>query len=653
MSLALSQCNTLLYGCFCSFRGIKKLKELQYCLRIYLIKISFIFVNIFRVKPRVAAIPGRKTYTEDELQNALQDILSGKLGTRRAAVQYGIPRSTLRNKVYKLSEPKRDASHLPQPDAIDPDDDDKELSGGDDDKDSDIMRLSMDKHQQNLETGAPKTLLDKSTGATSLAQNSPWLDPMLMQNIFLTGLMQHKSDDPGFQELLRNLLIQQELMREQLKSSMSSNADNLNNGKSTTDSQNLLHNLTVQQQQQQQHQLHNRLIRSDTPDLMPTVDLNDCEDSAVILKIPSFKPVAGSSSSSGKNGDNVNDSTPQTTPPLLSRSPQTHLNAGISSPTLRSNDSQSPPMSGLLGNKQALFARDVIANSLTRTYSQQAHQKHSTNADALSKASMDQLDQYKRPSISVIKSLGGTDFTRFATSPNMMSMHSNNSSSPNSLNNNSGKGTRPKRGKYRNYDRDSLVEAVKAVQRGEMSVHRAGSYYGVPHSTLEYKVKERHLMRPRKREPKPQPLDGSNSSSASHKSHSDITNVGSLRPIDKTVKNLSTTKSPLKTPPFPANSPNGMKMGMFDTSQLQYQQLFWPHPPGYSGIPGLDFAQRPSGTPASFPNNTEAYFASQMMQRLQEDSFRNAGNSSSNKTGTSTVVDIATAAASNSSASNL
>lgn len=67
-----------------------------------------------------------------------------------------------------------------------------------------------------------------------------------------------------------------------------------------------------------------------------------------------------------------------------------------------------------------------------------------------------------------------------------------------------GKGTRPKRGKYRNYDRDSLVEAVKAVQRGEMSVHRAGSYYGVPHSTLEYKVKERHLMRPRKREPKPQ-----------------------------------------------------------------------------------------------------------------------------------------------------
>jgi len=37
-----------------------------------------------------------------------------------------------------------------------------------------------------------------------------------------------------------------------------------------------------------------------------------------------------------------------------------------------------------------------------------------------------------------------------------------------------GKKSRPKRGKYRNYDRDALVKAVRAVQNGEMSVHRAG-----------------------------------------------------------------------------------------------------------------------------------------------------------------------------------
>ena len=57
---------------------------------------------------------------------------------------------------------------------------------------------------------------------------------------------------------------------------------------------------------------------------------------------------------------------------------------------------------------------------------------------------------------------------------------------------------RPKRGQYRRYNSQLLVEAVRAVQRGEMSVHRAGSYFGVPHSTLEYKVKERHLLRQKK-----------------------------------------------------------------------------------------------------------------------------------------------------------
>lgn len=57
---------------------------------------------------------------------------------------------------------------------------------------------------------------------------------------------------------------------------------------------------------------------------------------------------------------------------------------------------------------------------------------------------------------------------------------------------------RPKRGQYRKYDSELLAQAVRAVQRGEMSVHRAGTFFGVPHSTLEYKVKERHLLRKKK-----------------------------------------------------------------------------------------------------------------------------------------------------------
>lgn len=628
----------------------------------------------------MSTVAGRKTYTEEELQNALEAILSGKLGTRRAAVLYGIPRSTLRNKVYKLAmEQKREANLLNQASVLDAldDDDDKELSGGEDEKSKDdlmpeeILRLSssrasasaasLPKYGQLFENNSPKSdgnqstqqqqqqmQSNKSSTSTSSSPpigNNPWLNPDIFPNLLLAGgLMQQKYDDPTFQELLRNLLIrQQELIKEQLKNSVNqtpakANVDHLNNGK-PSDTRNIMHNLSMLQQQQQQQQ--NRLIKSETPDtVQQALDLNNSDEAAVILKIPSYKLLAGSSSSSGKNGDNANDSTPQTTPPLHSRSPQTHLSADISPPINRqNNDSQSPPITGI-GSKGMLSLRDVIAKSITRTFSQQ-------NAnETLNKPSMDHLE-YKRPSISVIRHLGGTDISRFATNPNMiggMHSHSNNSGSPSNLNN-SGKGTRPKRGKYRNYDRDSLVEAVKAVQRGEMSVHRAGSYYGVPHSTLEYKVKERHLMRPRKREPKTQPLDssgGSTSSISSVKMH-DVGGSSNMRNLDKSSKSsMPTAKTPLKTPPFPASSENGMKMGLFDPSQLQYPpQLFWPHAPGFTGLP-IDFAQRTSGaaSAAAFTGNAESYFATQMM-RFQEDALRsNANNSNKSETSTADLANL-------------
>ena len=51
-----------------------------------------------------------------------------------------------------------------------------------------------------------------------------------------------------------------------------------------------------------------------------------------------------------------------------------------------------------------------------------------------------------------------------------------------------------KRGKYRNYDQMNVVQAIQAVKQGVLSVHRAGFYYGVPHSTLKYEVRKRHLL---------------------------------------------------------------------------------------------------------------------------------------------------------------
>uniref|UniRef100_A0A8C6SLT8 HTH psq-type domain-containing protein n=1 Tax=Neogobius melanostomus TaxID=47308 RepID=A0A8C6SLT8_9GOBI len=50
---------------------------------------------------------------------------------------------------------------------------------------------------------------------------------------------------------------------------------------------------------------------------------------------------------------------------------------------------------------------------------------------------------------------------------------------------------RKKRGRYRQYNTELLEEAIVVVMSGKMSVSKAQTIYGIPHSTLEYKVKER------------------------------------------------------------------------------------------------------------------------------------------------------------------
>ncbi|CAG6017224.1 unnamed protein product [Menidia menidia] len=64
---------------------------------------------------------------------------------------------------------------------------------------------------------------------------------------------------------------------------------------------------------------------------------------------------------------------------------------------------------------------------------------------------------------------------------------------------------RKKRGRYRQYNTELLEEAIVVVMGGKMSVSKAQSVYGIPHSTLEYKVKERlgTLKHPPKKKMKP------------------------------------------------------------------------------------------------------------------------------------------------------
>uniref|UniRef100_A0A1I7U124 HTH psq-type domain-containing protein n=1 Tax=Caenorhabditis tropicalis TaxID=1561998 RepID=A0A1I7U124_9PELO len=99
------------------------------------------------------------------------------------------------------------------------------------------------------------------------------------------------------------------------------------------------------------------------------------------------------------------------------------------------------------------------------------------------------------------------------------------------------KRSRPKRGQYRKYDKNALDEAVRSVRRGEMTVHRAGSFFGVPHSTLEYKVKERNLMRKKK--------DGLYN-------HDSSTSEDGSQMVTSTISEKSDSSSHTSTPiPFP------------------------------------------------------------------------------------------------------
>ncbi|XP_053673921.1 mushroom body large-type Kenyon cell-specific protein 1 [Anopheles nili] len=774
--------------------------------------------HMYKAKPRLSPVGGRKTYTEDGLQHALQDILSKRLGTRRAAVQYGIPRSTLRNKVYKMALGcKRGVAALIE------DDDDKDSQDGNL-KDADLLDklpqhvladvllkmfaeaggsgrvhepvltptppatatspaqpratpepasldvsgLSLQAHSSPLPTPTPTaarqpTPVTATPPTTRPPQSSPLvaaaastlLDPSLVMQVQrmlqVTASTQAQASGEAQQalaelpNLLRKVLEQQQQLTDQIQRASGSatgettpattsqttyagsatalggpspslsaalNANGTTSQAATLDSCYLPFLQQLQQQhhqQQQQLQQHVKLrtISAGTPDTpasLSSMELNEAtnsDDPHVILKIPSYGRAPGSSpGAGGKNGDLdrhlhhpslatpspptaaaaavlsslVAAPTHRTSHPSASASPQTSVAPPIAAPSLASSSplsslsvassSQqertslvpnhlsvvSPPLLGLRGapkgdpslsppptatsgpsGKSMLSVHEVIARSISKNF----QQHHQTDGGALKQ----QMEQLKRPSISVIKTLG--DISHFGAAAaaglgpvgSAAQLAAAAAAAAASGTGTGGKGTRPKRGKYRNYDRDSLVEAVKAVQRGEMSVHRAGSYYGVPHSTLEYKVKERHLMRPRKREPKPQPgLDDHRlGGPSSAKGPSDA--ASSLRGLDKS-KTLGMPKGSgsgastsaaaaaaghsgknhhhlqqqqqQQQAQYATGSPNGglgPKLPMFDStamaSQLPYgAPFFWPHAAGgFGGLPAVDFSRGQPSAP--------------------------------------------------------
>lgn len=57
-----------------------------------------------------ASNPIKRTYSSTELHQALRDVCDGKMGTRRASLTYGVPRSTIRNHLNKIKNYGKDVA---------------------------------------------------------------------------------------------------------------------------------------------------------------------------------------------------------------------------------------------------------------------------------------------------------------------------------------------------------------------------------------------------------------------------------------------------------------------------------------------------------------------------------------------------------------
>lgn len=363
---------------------------------------------------------------------------------------------------------------------------------------------------------------------------------------------------------------------------------------------------------------------------------DDSNPSNVILRVPSYKPVPG------KGGEYESTT-------VGGR----ELRSPARANSIRSDTSSPPSSSGGGGAKHPVNFRDVMAKSIThkfQTASEPQLPPPIPAVESLARAYhqyQQQHQQHHQQGMPVTAVYGpGSTITRNHNNNNLLDdcrkrvptptktssalvpssgsgLHASGSSSSSSSNSVaaaaaaaliSGKGTRPKRGKYRNYDRDSLIEAVRAVQRGEMSVHRAGSYYGVPHSTLEYKVKERHLMRPRKREPKNPPSTSSVSAVNPDQDRKKSSTELSMPPRSVDNKSSSATPPAVKLPAhvFPSQQPPSLQapnvLKMFETTggQVGSYQPSFPFWAPSSFHMSMDFQRNPV-----------AFTSMSMMQRMQ------------------------------------
>ena len=392
-----------------------------------------IYALHYSKKKEAFAANCKKTYTEEELQAAVSEIQSGKLGTRRASVLYGIPRSTLRNKIFKMGSDKSESLYA-------------SLNGSDSMDDS--MEIAM--KWSELLQGSNLALLSL---------------PQLPFNFHLDYAMPLNllGHEDGIEERKIEYLRKKHnlgKMREPYETQYSHNLklpvlkDIIQ--KLAEERIEMERNASIVRQIKQQDKDMKSSLLSEGATLLSTHNVGSYDlptDLASDIIIPSFKPV-------------------------------------------QTDDKEQPIPQGYLYQSSLdkldnSRIGDALKDIIVKTISEKVRFKSQA------------LSDYCQSSLRGQGHMSDSD----TSSKDSSSTHSNISSpvkrlkieeSPKKKVEQPAKKTRPKRGQYRRYNSQLLMEAVKAVQRGEMSVHRAGSYYGVPHSTLEYKVKERHLLRQKK-----------------------------------------------------------------------------------------------------------------------------------------------------------
>lgn len=147
------------------------------------------------------------------------------------------------------------------------------------------------------------------------------------------------------------------------------------------------------------------------------------------------------------------------------------------------NELLSSSSSSKLSPISSPFSLDFSENNNSKTQSKNSSEK-----------SINAKENFEIDIKNEIKEIDDFSESKYDNSTYLAPNHGSNSSaiisppdSPHSLL----KQKRSKRGQYRKYESDQLGKAVDAVMSGAMSVHKAGSHFGVPHSTLEYKVREK------------------------------------------------------------------------------------------------------------------------------------------------------------------